>query len=296
MAFCKKCGAQLNEGAKFCPKCGQTIEETMKECKECGHLLPEGASVCPECGASFVDVTYEAPERDWYEVDIFGVAITPIMRWFDSGQFIRDIVSGFLTLLAFAFAAAPVYLAFLMQKEKALVGLPSSLKALYLCIIVLLLIFGCFSCGYWSKRGRMIFKLFNPKDEFVGIPMGTYLFQWIGEWLAILSGISGLLMIILSCLKIDNENWAYVFYTIANRNMGFSFIGIGILVAVLFRVSAESGRALASIANNTGRQSRGEDVKSLLDKDNSNESFWNIIYTLSILMTIAFVLAAMLQK
>lgn len=27
MAFCKKCGAQLEDGAKFCPKCGATQEE-----------------------------------------------------------------------------------------------------------------------------------------------------------------------------------------------------------------------------------------------------------------------------
>ena len=27
MAFCKKCGAQLEDGAKFCPKCGATQEQ-----------------------------------------------------------------------------------------------------------------------------------------------------------------------------------------------------------------------------------------------------------------------------
>ena len=142
----------------------------------------------------------------------------------------------------------------------------------------------------------MIIKLFNSKDEFVGIPMGTYLYQWVGEWLALLCGICGLLMIILSFLKIENDSWAFVFNLFANRNMGFAVIGAGIFVAVLFRVIAESGRALASIANNTGRQSRGEQVKSLLDEDNPNELFWNIIYTLSILLTIGFSLAAMLQK
>lgn len=31
MAFCKNCGAQLEDGAKFCPSCGKsTIEETPK--------------------------------------------------------------------------------------------------------------------------------------------------------------------------------------------------------------------------------------------------------------------------
>ena len=266
------------------------------ECKECGHILPEGASVCPECGASIVDENNDVLERPWYEMDIFSVAIAPIMRWFDSGQFIRDIVCGLLSLFAFSFAATPVGIAYLSYKERLLVGVPSSTKALWLCFVVLLLIFACFSCGYWAKRGRMIVKLFNPKDEFVGIPMGTYLFQWVGEWLAILAGICGMLMIILSFLRIDNDSWAFIFNMIANRNVGYVVIGVGVAIAVLFRVSAESGRALASIANNTGRQSRCEQVKSLLDKDNSNELFWNIVYTLSILLTIAFALVAMLQK
>ena len=266
------------------------------KCKECGHPLPEGVIVCPECGASVAEVNNDSMDREWYETDIFGVAIAPIMRWFDSGQFIRDIVSGFLSLIAFSFAAVPAWLAYNLHKHKILVDLGSSNKAMILCLLVLLLIFGCFSCGYWAKRGRMIVKLFNRNDEFVGIPMGTYLMQWIGEWLAILAGISGLLMIILSFIKIDNDNWAFLFNMVANRNMGIYVIGCGILVAVIFRVSAEGGRALASIANNTGRQSRGEDVKSLLDHDLPNELFWNIIYTLSILCTIGFALVAMLQK
>ena len=27
MAFCSKCGTQINDGAKFCPKCGQPTSE-----------------------------------------------------------------------------------------------------------------------------------------------------------------------------------------------------------------------------------------------------------------------------
>ena len=229
-------------------------------------------------------------------MDILSVALKPILRWFDSGQFIRDFVCGLLYLEAFLFAAAPVVLSYYIYKMHVIVGTPSSAKALLLCFLVILLIFGCFSCGYWQKRSQMVVKLFNPKDEFVGIPMGTYLFQWIGEWVAILAGICGVLMIILSFLKIDNDSWAFVFNMIANRNLGFYIIGIGILLAIVFRVGAESGRALASIANNTGRQSRGENVQSLLDADNSNEAFWNVVYSLSIILTITFALMAMLQK
>lgn len=266
------------------------------ECKECGHILPEGATVCPECGASVSGFNNEELERPWYEIDILSVAIKPIMRWFDSGQFIRDIVCVVLSLAAFFFAAAPVYLSYSGYKNHALVGFSSSEKSLLICFLVILLLFGCFSCGYWQKRSRMIVKLFNPKDEFVGVPMGSYLFQWIGEWVAILAGICGMLMFFLSFLKVDNDNWAFIFNIIANRNMGFFVFGIGILVAIIFRAGAEGSRALTSIANNTGRQSRKEDVKSLLDTDNSNESFWNIVYALSIILTITFALMAMLQK
>lgn len=266
------------------------------ECRECGHILPEGASVCPECGSPVSAYSNEAPERPWYEMDILSAAIKPIMRWFDSGQFIRDIVCGILSLAAFLFAAMPAYLSYRTYEYHSLVGSSTSEKSLFIGFLALMLLFCCFSCGYWQKRSRMIVKLFNPKDEFVGVPMGSYLFQWIGEWIAILAGISGALMVILSFLKIDNDSWAFIFNMVANRNLGFYMIGGGVLVSVLFRVLSESSRALTSIANNTGRQSRKEDVKSLIDEDNSNESFWNVVYALSIILTLAFGLMAMLQK
>ena len=31
MAFCEKCGAQLQEGAKFCMKCGTPVEENFQQ-------------------------------------------------------------------------------------------------------------------------------------------------------------------------------------------------------------------------------------------------------------------------
>ena len=266
------------------------------ECRECGHILPEGASVCPECGASVSAFCNDESERQWYEVDVLSVALKPIMRWFDCGQFIRDIVFGMLSLVAFLFAAMPAYLSYITYKYHSLVDSSTSEKSLFISFLVLMLLFCCFSCGYWQKRSRMIAKLFNPKDEFVGVPMGSYLFQWIGEWIAILSGISGVLMVILSFLKIDNDSWAFIFNMVANRNLGFYVIGGGILISVLFRVLSEGSRALTSIANNTGRQSRRESVKSLIDEDDSNESFWNVVYALSIILTITFGLMAMLQK
>lgn len=68
MAFCKKCGAQLKDGAKFCTKCGTSVEgaanagttsETRKQvfvnsairkCPHCGAEISSDAIKCPECG------------------------------------------------------------------------------------------------------------------------------------------------------------------------------------------------------------------------------------------------------
>ena len=68
LLVCKKCGAQLPEGAYRCPECGtpvdapevvftpetqpvQAVGQGVSMCKECGAKLPEGVSICPECGS-----------------------------------------------------------------------------------------------------------------------------------------------------------------------------------------------------------------------------------------------------
>lgn len=66
MAFCKNCGAQLEDGAKFCPNCGTpagatggTTSETRKQvfvnsvirkCPHCGAEISSDTMKCPECG------------------------------------------------------------------------------------------------------------------------------------------------------------------------------------------------------------------------------------------------------
>ena len=52
---CKKCGSQVNEGAKFCRECGSEIvfeTEALEgnTCPECGNLLEENAMFCNNCG------------------------------------------------------------------------------------------------------------------------------------------------------------------------------------------------------------------------------------------------------
>ena len=55
MAFCKKCGAQLQEGKKFCADCGAPVEipapAAATYCRKCGAQLQDGKKFCAECGA-----------------------------------------------------------------------------------------------------------------------------------------------------------------------------------------------------------------------------------------------------
>lgn len=58
MPYCRKCGAELGEGAKFCTNCGASLAKFVKEseeavtayCRNCGAKLPEDADYCPNCG------------------------------------------------------------------------------------------------------------------------------------------------------------------------------------------------------------------------------------------------------
>ena len=167
-----------------------------------------------------------------------------------------------------------------------------------------------------KKFSRTEYSLLNMVTGIVGYGVNTVVgFVCRILFVRILSaeylGISGLFTNILSMLSlaelgISSAITFALYKPIAQEDenkiasiMQFyrkAYIVIGIIVAILFRVGAEGSRALTSIANNTGRQSRKEDVKSLLDIDSSNESFWNIIYALSIILTITFALMAMLQK
>ena len=47
---CKRCGADIIDGAKFCGVCGNPIEYNYDVCRYCGAKLPKGAVFCAECG------------------------------------------------------------------------------------------------------------------------------------------------------------------------------------------------------------------------------------------------------
>ena len=61
MMFCKKCGKQLNDGAKFCIECGAKISViVIPTCMNCGKHLEEVAKFCDECGTA---VEYKQPKQ-----------------------------------------------------------------------------------------------------------------------------------------------------------------------------------------------------------------------------------------
>lgn len=79
MAFCSKCGSELQPGAKFCASCGNQIidapnESTrvqkfsgqIKKCPNCGSVLPSGVLKCPECGYEIRDSQASYAAMDFF--------------------------------------------------------------------------------------------------------------------------------------------------------------------------------------------------------------------------------------
>lgn len=64
---CKKCGAELRDGALFCRECGAKVEPDkpkIRFCRECGSKLEDGAKFCTECGTKInIDFTRDISAR-----------------------------------------------------------------------------------------------------------------------------------------------------------------------------------------------------------------------------------------
>lgn len=63
MAFCKQCGAPLEEGTKFCGACGAPAQTAQKPKAEQNRTTFEGAvHKCPNCGAALSSFMQNCPE------------------------------------------------------------------------------------------------------------------------------------------------------------------------------------------------------------------------------------------
>lgn len=66
MAFCNKCGTQMNESVKFCTKCGNPVAKTQPPdtvCSVCGTEFAPGDKFCPNCGQALGGVANTPPPQ-----------------------------------------------------------------------------------------------------------------------------------------------------------------------------------------------------------------------------------------
>lgn len=275
----------------------------MKKCSKCGYEMEDSSSFCPMCGTSATDENqestsieeYEDDEEPWYKNDIFHLAIAPLVRKFDNGSFFLLTATVIIDILVSTFLLAQPLQAYYTFKNKALVGATASAKSIELIVAIVFLIFAIFTFGYWMKRIKNLKQLFNPKDEFVVIPLGSYLFQWIGEWLSLLLLIGGILGVVFSFITVNTSSFLLNLFANYGMNGGIIAIVASPIIVFVFRIIAEKIRALTAIANNTSRIHH-DDVQAFVDEEDHDDTLYNVFYIICILGTIGFMLAAMFSK
>lgn len=276
----------------------------MKTCSKCGHELNDNMDFCPMCGTPVngeVENTdsYETEDKgyeEWYSRDIFNVILVPIIRSFDNGTFFLKAATIFIDFIVTTFLLSQPYQAFVCVKDKLLQGLSPSDKATEFIFAIIWLLIAIISFGYWMKRIRLFNRLINANDEFVVIPLGTYLFQWIGEWLALMISIGGIFAIIISMAKVPTSFYVLSLISSYGWTGGILAIIFSVIIVFLFRLYAEKTRALAAIANNTSNRPQvfiDNDENETNDESMFNETFFNILYCSCALFTIVFMLLAM---
>jgi uncharacterized OB-fold protein len=81
MAFCEKCGAQLDRGTAFCTKCGARTTapatEATRFCARCGANLEPGKRFCGACGAPAEQPLAPAPPPKTAETFGSTAAVSP---------------------------------------------------------------------------------------------------------------------------------------------------------------------------------------------------------------------------
>ena len=273
----------------------------MKKCSSCGQELNDEMDFCPVCGTptngnvgSETEVA-EYDDRSWYETDIFSVALSPLMNAFDNGKFFLLTAKVIIDIVVTTFLLAQPLGAFGLYKNHELAGAATVDKTVELISAIVWLIIAIFSFGYWMRRLRRLDNLSNPKDEFVVIPLGTYLLQWVGEWLALVLTVGGVFAIIVSLADVKTSSFILLLITHFGFKGGIIAIVVSIVIVFIFRVVAERIRALAAIANNTSRLQSSNEVVAFEDEE-GNDVYFNVLYIICILATVGFTLAAMFVK
>jgi hypothetical protein len=120
------------------------------------------------------------------------------------------------------------------------------------------------------------------------------LLQWFGEWLSIVLGIGGIFAIIVSLFDVHTSSFVLTFVSQYGFGGGVMAIIIGIVIVFVFRLFAENIRAFAAIANNTSRLNTTPRTTIELE-DNSNDTYYNVLYGFCIFLTLLFMLLAINQ-
>lgn len=122
MAFCKKCGAQLEDGAKFCPKCGATQEQA----------APQAAPVAA------APVAEQGPWKVFAILGlVFGI-VGLVFFWFNFGGFLMSATGLVFSILGKKSVS---------KKGMATAGLVLSIIGLALGVTMTIACVACAACA-----------------------------------------------------------------------------------------------------------------------------------------------------
>ena len=280
--FCTQCGHELQDGVDFCPNCGALVDGDVQSQDDGGNA-----------GDSY------EPDKQWYEKDFMYGIVNPVVKGFDSGNYFRVIAKCIIYIMAYGFLLwqpLQAVITYRMFDNMYLSDGLASFKFLLFMMAVAGLLLAGWSMGYWRKRVRRIDSLLKPGDDFVAIPLGSYLLQWIGEWLAAVLCVMGVFGLFLSLSVSSGRYYLDEFLPLGFLGSGFTVIITGLILPFVCRIMAESIRALAAIANNTAcRRHDEESPADMSDEDSSSaDTAYNILYGLVALVTLCVTIAALL--
>lgn len=184
--------------------------------------------------------------------------IKPFLLQIDNGHFFRVPFEWLYKIISILNLALPIYVLY-----KSIDLYIFDMRAKFVIAFILCWLLIAFTCWVnfqlWWNRSSKVAQSFSQGDDFVATPVFAHFVQTSGEWLGTTIGIIGFGVSLIAKIILGDESF------IIDNLLDLPFIGGGIetiiilpitgfLIIVFFRFSAEQFRALASIANNTGRR------------------------------------------
>lgn len=188
----------------------------------------------------------------------FMTFIKPFLLHIDNGSFFRVPFEWLYKIISILNLVFPIYVLY-----KSIDLNLFDMKAKFVFVFILCWLLIAFTCWVnfqlWWNRSSKVAQSSGQGDDFVATPVFAHFVQTSGEWLGTTIGIIGFGVSLLAMIILGDE--AYIIDSL----LDLPFLGGGIetviilpitgfLIIVFFRFLAEQFRALASIANNTGRK------------------------------------------